>query len=118
MKKNRKLTQALRQQAAYKLIMVTHVENTIDTGGHQFFLGITKVIGHILRYKNNSTLSVNHKEETIQGLEENLRGYTVPQLVSEDLKKVRKYHSSLTHLYIKGQLDAPLLNYMDKGTRK
>lgn len=78
--KTERLTQALGEQTTHKLIMVPHVEDTIDTGGHQLFLGVTQVTAHILRHKDNTTLSIHHKKEAIQGLEEKWReGHTAPQ---------------------------------------
>lgn len=50
--------------------MVSHVEDAVDTGGHQLLLGVSKVAHHVLRNKDDAALAVDNEEETVEGLNE------------------------------------------------
>lgn len=62
------LTEAFGQQIAYKFIVVSHMEDAVDAGGHQLLLGVAKVTRHIFWDKNDAALAVGDEEEPIQGL--------------------------------------------------
>lgn len=62
------LTQAFGQQIANKFVVVSHVEDAVDTGGHQLLLGVSKVAHHVLGNKHDAALAVDHEEETVEGL--------------------------------------------------
>ncbi len=64
------LTKAFGQQVAHKLVVITHMKDAVDAGGHQLFLGITQITGDVLRHKHNTPLAVHDEKEAIQGLEE------------------------------------------------
>lgn len=63
------LTEALGEQIAYKLVVVSHVEDAVDAGGHQLLLRVSQVIRHVLRNKDNAALPVHGEEEAVEGLE-------------------------------------------------
>lgn len=48
--------------------MVSHMENAVDTGGHQLLLGVSKVAHHVLGNKHDAALAVDNEEETVEGL--------------------------------------------------
>lgn len=62
------LTKAFGQQIAYKFIVVSNMKDAVDTWGHQLLLAVAKVTRHILRNKDDSTLSVDNEEKPIKGL--------------------------------------------------
>lgn len=62
------LTQAFRQQIANKFIVVSHVEDAVDTRGHQLLLGVSEVARHVLGHEDDAAFPVDDKEETIEGL--------------------------------------------------
>lgn len=63
------LTKGFRQQVLDELSMIPDMQHAVDTGVHQLFLVVAKVLGHILRHKHYVAFHVHHKEEAIQGLE-------------------------------------------------
>lgn len=71
------LTQASGQQIAHKLIVVSHVEDAVDTGSHKLLLGVSKVTRHILRDKDDASLPIDNKEKPIEGLEERRKRLSV-----------------------------------------
>ncbi len=64
------LTEAFGQQIANKFIVVSHVEDAVDTWGHQLLLGVSKVTRHVLRNKDDAALPVDDEEKPIEGLNE------------------------------------------------
>lgn len=64
------LTKAFRQQITNKFIVVSHMEDAVDTWGHQLLLSVSEVAYHVLRNKDDATLAVDHEEKSIKGLSE------------------------------------------------
>lgn len=64
----RSLTQAFGQQIANKFVVVSHVEDAVDAGGHQLLLGVSKVTRHVLRDEDDAALPVDDEEEAVEGL--------------------------------------------------
>lgn len=64
------LTETFGQQIANKFIVVSHVEDAVDTWGHQLLLGVSKVTRHVLRNKDDAALPVDDEEKPIKGLNE------------------------------------------------
>ena len=50
--------------------MVSHVEDTVDTRGHQLLLGVSKVTRHVLGNEDYAAFSVDNEEKPIEGLKE------------------------------------------------
>lgn len=48
--------------------MVSHMEDAVDTRGHQFLLGVSKVAHYVLGNKHDAALAVDDEEETVEGL--------------------------------------------------
>lgn len=57
-----------------ELLAVLVVDDVVDAGVDQLLLLVLQVLRHVVRHEHDAALSVNHKQEAVQGLSKKYTG--------------------------------------------